>query len=54
MVKAYLFATRTTEVRDNYEGKVVFKHVQIKMVESNKPLMGCEPLLDWLRNKRCI
>ena len=21
---------------------------------SNKPLMGCEPLPDWLRNKHCI
>ena len=25
--KAYLPATRTTEVRGNYEGKAVFKHV---------------------------
>ena len=38
--KAYLPATRTTEVRGNYEGKVVFKHVQIRLVASNKPLMG--------------
>ena len=39
--KAYLPATRTTEVRGNYEGKVVFKHVQVKLVASNEPLMGC-------------
>ena len=38
--KAYLPATRTTEVRGNYEGKVVFKHVQIRLVASNEPLMG--------------
>ena len=52
--KAYLPATRTTEVRGNYEGKVVFKHVQIRLVASNEPLMGCGPLPDWLRKKRCI
>ena len=52
--KAYLPATRTTEVRGNYEGKVVFKHVQIRLVASNEPLMGFRPLLDWLRSKRCI
>ena len=52
--KAYLAATRTTEVRGNYEGKVVFKHVQIRLVASNDPLMGCGRLPDWLRDKRCI
>ena len=52
--KAYLPATRTTEARGNYEGKVVFRHVQIRLVASNKPLMGCGPLPDWLRDKRCI
>ena len=35
--KAYSPTTRTTEVRDNYEGKVVFKHVQIRLVASNEP-----------------
>ena len=39
--KAYLPATRATEVRGNYEGRVVFKHVQRRLVASNKPLMGC-------------
>ena len=47
--KAYLPATRTTEVRGNYEGKVVFKHVQIRLMASNEPLMGCGLLPDWLR-----
>ena len=52
--KAYLPATRTTKVKCNYQGKVVLKHVQIKLVASNEPLMVCGPLPEWLRNKRCI
>ena len=52
--KAYLHIKRTTEARDNYEDKVIFRHIQIKLVASNKPLMGCGPLPDWLRDKRCI
>ena len=52
--KAYLPAKITTEARDNYEDKVIFRHIQIKLVASNKPLMGCGPLPDWLRDKRCI
>ena len=51
--KAYLPNTGTTEVRGNYKGKVDFKHVQIRLVTSNEPLMGCGPLPDWL-GKRCI
>ena len=47
--KAYLPTARTTEVRGNYKGKVIFKHVQISLVASNEPLMGCGPLPDWLR-----
>ena len=36
--KAYLPAARTTtEVQGNYEGKVVFKHFQIRLVASNEP-----------------
>ena len=50
----YLPTTRKTEVRGNYEGKVVFKHVQIKLVASNEPLMDWGPLPDSLRDKRCI
>ena len=52
--KAYLPATRTTKVKGNYQGKVVFKHVQIKLIASNEPLMGCGLLPEWLRKKRCI
>ena len=52
--KAYLPAPRSTEAQGNYEGKVIFQHVQIKLVASNKPLKGCGPLPDWLKNKRCI
>ena len=52
--KAYLPAARTTEVQGSYEGKVVFKHVEIRLVASNEPLMGCAPLRDWLRGKCCI
>ena len=52
--KVYLPTTKATEVRDNYEARVVFKHVQIKLVASNEPLMGCGSLPDLLGNKRCI
>ena len=52
--KGYLPTIRTTEVRGNYEGKVVFQHVQIRLVPSNERLMGRGPLPDWLRGKRCI
>ena len=53
-VKAYLPNTRTTEERGNYEDKVFFRHVQIRLVASNEPLIDCGPLPDWLRKKRCI
>ena len=52
--KAYLPAKKTTETPGAYQGIVVFKHVQIKLVSSNEPLVGCGPLPDWLRKKRCI
>ena len=52
--KTYLPAERTTETQVSYEGKVMFKHVQIRLVASNEPLMGCRPLTDWLRKGRCI
>ena len=45
--KAYLPATRTTKTQDNHQGKVIFRHVQIRLVASNEPLMGCGPLPDW-------
>ena len=52
--KAYLPAERTIETPGAYQGMVVFNHVQIKLVSSNEPLLGCGPLRDWLRKKRCI
>ena len=52
--KAYLPATRTTGVRGSYKSKVLFKHVQIRLVASNEALMDCGPLPGWLRDKRCI
>ena len=35
--KTYLPVERTNEARGNYEGKVIFKHVQIRLVASNEP-----------------
>ena len=52
--KAYLQFEQTTKPRGNYEDKVIFKHVQIRLVASNKPLRGCRTLPHWLRKKRCI
>ena len=52
--KVYLPATRTTEVWINYEGKVVFKSVQIKLVALNRPLMVFRLLPDWFRKRHCI
>ena len=52
--KAYLPPERTIETPESYEGKVLFDHVQIKLITTNEPLLGCGPLPDWLRKKRCI
>ena len=52
--KAYLRATKRTEARGNCEGKVIFKHVQIRLLASNEPLMSCGRLPDWLKDKRSI
>ena len=52
--KAYLPAKSATEALGNYEGNMIFKHVQIRTVASNEPLMGYEPMPDWLRDKCCI
>ena len=45
--KAYLPAIRTTEARGFHESKLIFRHVQIRLVASNKPLISCGPLPDW-------
>ena len=37
---AYLPATKTTQVQGNYESKVIFRHVQIILVASNKRIIG--------------
>lgn len=52
--KAYLPGDRETEDTGSYDGKVLFKHVQIKLIASNEPLIGCGPLPEWLGKKRCI
>ena len=52
--KAYLPADRTTEARGNYEGKLIFKYGQIRLVALNEILMGCGPLPDWLKKERCV
>ena len=52
--KVYLPADRTTEARGNYEGKLIFKYGQIRLVASNETLMGCGPLPDWLKKERCV
>ena len=52
--KAYLPPKRTIETPGAYEGKVVFLYVQVKIMSTNEPLLGCEPLPDWLHKKRCI
>ena len=39
-------------MQGNYQGKVIFKHVQIRLVASNQASM--RPLPDWLRERCCI
>ena len=52
--KAYLPATVTIDNPNVYEGRVEFKRIYIKLISSNEPLLGCGPLPDWLREKRCV
>ena len=52
--KAYLPASISTDKPGTYEGRVEFKRIHIKLISSNEPLLGCGPLSDWLREKRCI
>ena len=52
--KAYLPPERTIETPGAFEGKLMFDHVNIKIIATREPLLGCGPLPDWLRRKRCI
>ena len=52
--KAYLPPERTIETPGAFEGKLIFDHVQTKIISTREPLLGCGPLPDWLRKKRCI
>ena len=45
------------KITDNpgvYEGRVEFRHIQVRLITSNELLLDCGPLLDWLRKKQCI
>ena len=52
--KVYLPPERTIETPGAFEGKLIFDHVQIKIIATREPLLGCGPLPDWLKKKRCI
>ena len=52
--EAYLPASRITDNPGVYKGRVEFQRIHIWLISSNEPLMGCGPLPDWLRGKRCI
>ncbi|XP_057309046.1 uncharacterized protein LOC130647274 isoform X1 [Hydractinia symbiolongicarpus] len=52
--KAYLPPERTIETPGAYKCKIIFKHAQVKIIFTREPLLGCGPLPDWLRGKRCI
>ena len=52
--KAYLPSQRTIETPGAFEGKLIFGYVQIKIISTREPLLGCGPLPDWLRKKRYI
>ena len=52
--KAYLPASQITDNPGFYEGRVEFRCIHILLISSNELLIGCEPLPDWLREKRCI
>ena len=49
--KAYVPAERTIETPGAFEGRLIFDHVQIKIISTREPLLGCGPLPDWLRKK---
>ena len=52
--KTYLPAVRITGNPGDYEGRVEFRHIQVRLISSKEPLLGCCLLPDWLCKKRCI
>ena len=53
--KAYLPAVKITDnFTEFYKGRSEFRHIQVRLISSKEPLLGCSPLLDWLCKKRCI
>ena len=54
MSKDYLPAVSITNDPRDYEGCVELHHIHVQLVSSNKPLLGCSPLLHWLCRKQCI
>ena len=50
----YLPGERITDNHGVYEGCIEFHHVRIWLISSNEQILGCSPLPDWLRKKRCI
>ena len=52
--QAYLPATMIYDSKGVYEGKDLFRSVDIKLILSNEPLLGCGRLPEWLANKKCI
>ena len=52
--QAYLPATMIYDSKGVYEGKVLFRSVDIKLILSNEPLLGCGRLPEWLANTKCI
>ena len=37
-----------------YQEGIEFHHICILLISSNEPLLGCSPLLDWLRENQFI
>ena len=52
--KAYLPAVRITDNHRVYEGRVKLQHIQVQLILSKEPLLGCGPLPSWLGKQRCI
>ena len=52
--KAYLPVMRITDNHSIYEEQLEFWHIQVQLIPSKEPLLGCSPLPDWLCKKWCI